>query len=580
MTMSKLEQRKFRYWLVAYVLIAAPAFAQDPGTPGPCTVASAEYNFGDTAFTPTDFPGPVEVIAQVRYPVANATCPGPFPMVIFLHGRHGTCYSGASAFLEWPCSPGRSSIPSYQGYGYIQDVLASWGYIVASIGANGVNAVDNFVFDLGANARAQLIQHHLDRWNTWNTMDAPPFGALFVGKVNLNNVGTMGHSRGGEGVAAHFILNRDLLGPYTIRAVLPLAPVDFTRPDVTNVPLGVILPYCDGDVSDLQGAHFVDDVRYADGDPTPKHTTLVMGANHNHFNTIWTPGGWPAGTAEDWTAFVPGGTADPWCGNVSGSHKLPPANQRGVGLAYIVGFFRRYLGNEAQFAPLWKGDARPPPSATTTEIVQSYLPADSPSTRLDVNRLLTASDLTNNWLGGTVAQGGLSPFDLCGGEAPQPQHCLTQPSTERLPHTTPSARSDRRGLSQLRFGWSAAAAFMRNDIPPGLGDVSSLAALQFRASVNFEDARNPMNAAQDFSVTLTDGVGISATTIVSGSSAALYFPPGGPAVTPLPKTVLNSVRVPLARFPGVDLTNIQSITFNFDRTGSGALLISDLQFAD
>jgi hypothetical protein len=120
---------------------------------------------------------------------------------------------------------------------------------------------------------------------------------------------------------------------------------------------------------------------------------------------------------------------------------------------------------------------------------------------------------------------------------------------------------------------------MRNDIPPSLGDVSRLAVLQFRAAVNFEDARNP-RAAQDFSVTLTDGVGISATTVVSGASAALYFPPGGPAVVPLPKTVLNSVRVPLARFPGVDLTNVQSITFNFDRTVSGALLISDLQFAD
>src|ERR1700694_3446144 len=197
-------------WILVLVLGPAAAFAQDPGTPGPCTVAQAEYNFGDTAFTPTDFPGPVEVIAQVKYPVANATCPGPFALVIFLHGRHATCYSGASAFLEWPCSPGRSSIPSYQGYGYIQDVLASWGYIVASIGANGVNAVDNFVFDLGANARAQLIQHHLDRWNTWNTSGGPPFDTLFVGRVNLNNVGTMGHSRGGEGVAAHFILNRDL----------------------------------------------------------------------------------------------------------------------------------------------------------------------------------------------------------------------------------------------------------------------------------------------------------------------------------------------------------------------------------
>ena len=85
----------------------------------------------------------------------------------------------------------------------------------------------------------------------------------------MHNIGEMGHSRGGEGVVQHFVLNKCLGSPYGIKAVLPLAPVDFNRPIVDDVPLSVILPYCDGDVSDLQGIHFYDDALYTSpGDTT------------------------------------------------------------------------------------------------------------------------------------------------------------------------------------------------------------------------------------------------------------------------------------------------------------------------
>jgi len=63
--------------------------------------------------------------------------------------------------------------------------------------------------------------------------------------------------------------------PYGIKAVFPLAPVDFNRPNVNNAALNVMLPYCDGDVADLQGVHFYDDARYnVPGDNAPKHYDL------------------------------------------------------------------------------------------------------------------------------------------------------------------------------------------------------------------------------------------------------------------------------------------------------------------
>ncbi len=576
--------------VVAVSLLALPCVATaqvDPGVPGPLEVSRAEYDYGDEVFFFEERADrPTEMRAVVWYPTDLST--GPFPLVVFLHGWHLTCYQGGSAFQgQWPCPAPRLPIPNYTGYEYEQQILASYGYIVVSISANGVNARDNLYTDVGMLWRAQLLQAHLDQWNTFNSVGGDPFGKLFIGTLDLTRVGTMGHSRGGEGVARHYVYNRDLGSPYGVRAVLPLAPVNFSRELLDGVNINVFLPYCDGDVVDLQGAHYFDDARYIAGEQTNKHFTLVMGGNHSYYNTIWTPGGWPAGTWDDWQAFQDAGLVDPWCGNGEGSHKLPPPQVRGTFMAYGTAFYRLYLGGETDFLPLLKGDAPPPPSATTSEILMTYQAKDAAGARLDVNRLLTSGDLSTNTLGGAVVQQGLTGYDLCGGEAPQDRHCLPtglgQHSVNRQPHTVQSARATlMRGLSQLRFGWDEATASLSNELPAGTGDVSGYNVLQFRSAVNFADPRNIPDLAQDLSVTLTDGSGNSSTTVVSASSAALYYPPGRsvPLTWAIPKLIHNAIRIPLTQFPGVDLTNIQSVQFNFDQVEQGALLVSDILFAD
>jgi hypothetical protein len=549
----------------------------DPGAQGSLAVTREEYNFGDTAFQPTDFPGPVELRASIHYPTTLSG--GPFPVILFLHGRHVTCsVGGGGIFLQWPCSAGRQPIPSYRGYDYVSNVLASHGYVVVSISANGVNAVDNSVLDLGALARAELLQKHLDILNTFNTTGGAPFGPKFVGKFNLSQIGTMGHSRGGEGVVRHYVLNDSLGAPYGIKAVFPLAPVDFNRFVVNNAALNVLLPYCDGDVSDLQGIHFYDDARYnVPGDQAPKHYVLVMGANHNFYNTVWSPSSNFPGAINDWLAFVHGGRSDSQCGTVRGNQRLTEAQQRGTGLAYMSAFFRAYVGGENQFMPILTGDAPPPPSAQTNKLFVSYHAPDNPELRLDVNRLLDDTNLTLNTLGAAVTQIGLTPYELCGGEEPQPQRCLPDQSDARQPHTTPSARSPLRGLSQLKTGWNNFTGNYRNDLPATLGNVSGFQAIQFRISVNFADARNLADLAQDFRVRLTDAGGSSASVRVSDVSSALFFPPGN--VGPVPKVVLNTVRVPLTAFGGVNLNAVRSVQFTFDERLQGGLLITDVAFA-
>jgi hypothetical protein len=550
---------------VLLTLLAAPVFGQgDPAATGPHPVATQEYTQGDTVFTPSGFPGPVEFTAVVHYPTDLES--GPYPLVLYLHGRHGTCVG----VFTWPCPAGVEPIRSYQGYDYSGQQLASHGYIVVSISANGINARDASVSDLGAAARAELIDRHLEFWRTLNTAGAAPFGALFVGRVDLGRVGTMGHSRGGEGVMRHFSYNAAKASPFPLKVIVPIAPTNFSRWQVNqNVAVSQFLPYCDGDVSNLQGVHYYDDARYLMTAGGYQSYVTVMGANHNFFNTVWTPGLGP-GASDDWTI-----TADPHCGTGAGSGRLTAAEQRAVGLAYLASFFRTEVGGEAGFFGYIDGSAGAPPTVQAFDLHVSHHGNDAQ--RRDVNRLLTAADLTTNVLGGAVSQTGLSPQDLCGGESPQPQHCLSSQSTSRMPHTAPSSISSRRGLSQLRTGWSASGAVFSNAIPAGPSrDVSGFGFLQFRATVNFADARNPFATAQDLSVRFADGFGGTQTLRAGQFSSALFYPPGTQSA--VPKVLHHTVRVPLASLTSVDLTNISEVALLFDQTASGALLISDLHF--
>jgi hypothetical protein len=384
----------------------------------------------------------------------------------------------------------------------------------------------------------------------------------------------MGHSRGGEGVVRHYLLNQSLGTPYGIKAVFPLAPVDFGRPVINNVPMTVLLPYCDGDVSDLQGVHFYDDARYnVPGDAAAKNTVLAMGGNHNYFNTVWTPGLFPAGAVDDWT-FVSGGQNDAHCSaSRSGNGRLTDVQQRSVGLAYMAGFFRMNLNGD-DFAGYFSGDASRPASVGSSALWISYQAPDNAASRRDVNRLLTASNLTVNTAGGTAGQSGVTPYTLCGGNSPQPAKCLSV-SDAQMPHTTPSAfASSLRGLSQLDSRWSATTAKITNDLPSGQRDVSGYTAVVFRVGVNFGFA--PAGLSSDFSVSLVDGASVTRSTPVSSYSGALFFPPG--TVSPVPKLLLNTVRIPLSAFAGANLTDIRQVAFQFDQRTGGAVLISDIAF--
>ena len=161
---------------------------------------------------------------------------------------------------------------------------------------------------------------------------------------------------------------------------------------------------------------------------------------------------------------------------------------------------------------------------------------------------------------------------------PQPRRCLPNSLFAQQPHSSiTSLNSPFRGLSQLKTGWNNFTGNYRNDIPASLGNVSGFQAVQFRVAVNFEDVRNVPNLSQDFRVVLTDASGSSASVRVSDFSSALFYPPG--EVQAVPRIVLNTVRLPLTAFSGVNLKTVRSVQFTFNERLQGGLLITDVAFA-
>ncbi len=448
------------------------------------------------------------------YPInfhGEATIPegdGPFPLAIFMHGRHTTCrYADSAELFGHPCpraAPVMEPVDSYTGYRYLAEHLASHGIAVISVSANDINdydfqqsagtrtpVVDLEGDDSGATARGRLILRLLDeiaaaQAGTDNDL------SQFADRLDLDVVGLMGHSRGGEGV-----IRAATLAPERIDAVMALAPTDFAQWEMpAPVAFATILPYCDGDVWDLQGAWAYDDAL------GPKHQFLDMGANHNFYNTVW--------TGDDW-----GTRADPYCNpNAADNGRLDPEEQRAHGLAMMGSFFRYYLGDGEDLWPLLEGRTPFP-----AEIHTSHHPAEPAFTIMDASG-------ADAWLAHGASR--------CDGTAcPIPETYATAKQFHARPGVVDGIETQ-------------ASHTARDPV-----NVSGAAAMTVRIGIH-QDAEQA--ALADLQLVLADADGKTAAWHVADLGA--FIPPGDGAA----KTTLNMLYVPLAGVE-IDLQAVASVAF-------------------
>ncbi len=557
--------------LAALVLTAAaPAGAQmpDPASTGAYQVDKLVYSAGSA--TLNDPNGRNRVQQRLRGNLHVPRTGTNLPVVVFEHGRHSTCETGGVDGVSiFTCDQGDTAVSnedrSYEGYDYIAATLASHGYVVMSVDTNDINDWDGGSDDAGIHARAMLIGESLDLLQAWNAGSGPaPVGSTLTGRLDMSRIGLMGHSRGGEGVTAYIAYDKVRTdGPhYGVDAVFSLAPIDFNNQKPVGVAFATLLPYCDGDVFDLEGAFAWERGKAANSSAGFPHIQwAVNSANHNYFNTQW--------ELDDAILF---NFADPYCIADKSPTRLSTSEQKSVGLALIAGFMRRYLGGETALEPLVSGAQLPasacpqsrPVGPTCDNVVMTSYVAPAAKRRLVVEPGAT-NPTTVNALGGTLSGTGFTTFKAC-----TPLNAAGAIDGG----TGCGSRPNRSSTRQFTLAWTGPAT-LRADVPTASSNVSGFGALHLRAAANFDDPLNSGVKEQDFDVTLTDTAGASATVNAASVSAALE-PSAG---TTSREVVLNDVRIPLSRFSGVNLTSLRSLTLRFGgRTATGSIQLADVAF--
>ncbi len=475
---------------------------------------------------------------------------GPFPLVLIVHGNH--------SMRDF----------SDPGYAYLARHFASRGFIAVSVDENFLNMLD------GENdARAWILLQHLALWQSWNSNPQHPL----YESIDMERIALVGHSRGGEAVAAACAFNRLSRYPndanvlfdfgFSIRAVAAIAPSDGQYQ-----PGGHPTPLRDVDYLLLQGGHDTDvclflgarqfeRTAFSGEDFHFKASVYMYRANHGQFNTVWGADDYPVPMA--------------WL--INHAPLVSGEQQRAVARFALGAFLEAALHDRTEFVEWFRN-----PNA-----LRNALPDDIYVTRYEDSTFRTVADYEED-------------IDV------------TTPSIERgsisgsrldVWHETELRFRDTRNSEQdnhaVYLGWKPDEEESVEALAPvyeisvaassWVGwELSEAAALVFSVADYGEGSRSI-----DFTVEAVSASGVTASVPLSQYIA--LPPPLDVRLTKLDFTenllisrpaenVLQTIEIPLAAFaednPDFEPGDLTQIRFRFDRTDEGAVLIDRVGFCD
>ena len=492
---------------------------------------------------------------------------GPFPLVLLVHGNY------------------EMEVPSDTGYAYLGELLASQGFIVVSVDENFLNGsladfLNPMTFRLGKEnkVRGWLLLEHLTQWQAWNNDQTHP---LF-GRIDMNRIALIGHSRGGEAVAIANALNdldRDpddatvvLNYHFKLGAIGAIAPADGQyllrgRPTpMRNTNYFVIEGSMDGDVTSFVGSAQYARASFSGAAKAFKASVYVKGANHTQFSTGW-------------------GRYDVWLPSKVLLDERPlmaPEEQRQILKVYLSAFLQATLNGKDAFRPLFQDARNGADWLPQAYLVNNY--ADSDTTWL-ANYLEDIDPTTGSASGARISGENLSVWR----------------------ESYIDLKSSSLGAYAAVLGWDDHFSKRPASYGIELGDAASRAntttALVFSASdasistlpegFHLKDSgtqkSSTAHAPLDWTIVLTDTKGTEARLALS-QDALLYPQIKGQTLrisalnsTAPSEIVLRRYQYPLKDFaaanPHLDLTQLRSVRFDFDRTARGVIVLSDVGLA-
>jgi dienelactone hydrolase len=510
---------------------------------------------------------------RVWYPDAD----GRFPLVLIVHGNHQ---------MEEFSDP---------GYGYLGELLASCGYIVVSVDENFLNSSFSDLIgvpEIGLkeenDARGWVLLEHLKQWREWNESAGSPFR----GKVDMSSIALIGHSRGGEAVAAAALFNRLPYYPdnarvafdynFAIRSVIAIAPADGQyKPAGTGIKLRdvnyfVLHGSMDGDVSSFSGSRVFERVRFTGNEYLFKATLYIQGANHGQFNTVW-------GRSDAGRSYAP---------FLNLKAIMPAQDQQKIAKVFMSAFLDATLRGRKEYIPLFRdyraGRTWLPKCIylqdfedSTYKYVSTYEEdIDLTTTTMPGGKLSAANfsdwkeeEISLKWgtLDTRAVYLGWNPEEFPG-EASYtvtlPEHGLTTDSGSVLVFALADAKEKP----------------SKRDEEEGASDKKKTDKDKKKEEEESKEPRQPI----DLTLEVTDLAGAKARLPLSYCA---FLQPQLEAVIPKaefmdPKQkseiVFRSFEFPLAAFVEVnhslDPTRLKTIRFVFDRTQKGVVILDDLGF--
>jgi len=506
-------------------------------------------------FTPEEMP----LNARVWYPDGA----GPFPLVLVVHGNHNM-----RDFSD-------------PGYDYLGELMASRGYILASVDENFINGGIRGEND----ARGWFLLRHAKLFGEFNGEAENPF----EGKVDMDNIVLIGHSRGGEAVAnaaafnrlSHYPDDASLLFDFdlSIKGIISIAPVDGQylptgrKVVVEDVSYLTFHGSHDGDVTSFHGLRIYDRLQFTDPDAFNfKSAVYVYRANHGQ-------------------------------------------DQRRFGEVYVSAFLDVVTKGDKRYLPIFR-DHR---------VIGQWLPETMYITRFETSGFRPLAtfeediDVTSGTEAGVVLRGDslstwkeemlqLRSSNRSNTSASQENQAVTIAWNNRIAGADtarhgPAARYEVDLPTYLASNWALSSSttldFMLGPTPRVPGPRKDPASADEEAESNEDEPQRPSGSDEeqedppvDLSIEVTD---------VSGNSARVTLSDYGAIRRPLDtyvlrradieaqrfqthwELVLQTFSIPLGDFttdnPAVDLRRLAAVAFVFDQVHGGEVAIDQIGFS-